>query len=165
MSLVQTITAAAKPWADFYGHSKTTSSIVTWLHLAGILVGGGFAIASDRAALRALRADLDERTRVLRDFGSIHRPVILALIVVALSGVLQTLSDAETFLVSKVYWTKMVLVVCLLANGYGVQRTERRLALAPSSANALWGRFKLGAIASISLWLATLLAGTFLMSS
>lgn len=165
MSLVQTIAAAAKPWADFYSHSKTASSIVTWVHLAGILVGGGFALASDRSALRALGADLAERTRVLRDFGSIHRPVMLALLVVMLSGALQTLSDAETFLVSKVYWTKMTLIVLLLANGYGVQRTERRLALDPSPVNKLWGRFKFGALASITLWLATLLAGTFLMSS
>jgi len=165
MSFVQTIAAAAKPWADFYSHSKTTSSIVTWVHLAGILVGGGFALASDRAALRAIGADLDERTRVLRDFGTIHRPVLLALVVVVLSGILQTLSDAETFLVSKVYWTKMALVVLLLANGYNVMRTEQRLSLDPGSANKLWGRFRFGALASMTLWLATLLAGTFLLSA
>jgi hypothetical protein len=165
MSFVHTIAAAAKPWADFYSHSKTTSSIVTWVHLAGVLVGGGFALASDRAAIRAAGADLDERTRVLRDFGTIHRPVLAGLTVVVLSGVMQTLSDAETFLVSKVYWTKMVLIVLLLANGYGVMRTEQRLALDPGPTNKLWGRFRLGALASITLWLATLLAGSFLMSS
>jgi hypothetical protein len=165
MSLVQTIAAAAKPWADLYSHSKTTSSLVMWVHLGGVLVGGGFALASDRAALRAMRADVDERARVLRDFSAIHRPVVIALAVVVLSGTLQTLADAETFLVSRVYWTKMALVVLLLANGYGVMRTEQKLQLDPNPSNVLWRRFRFGAIASITLWLWVLLAGTFLMSS
>ncbi len=165
MSFVHTLATAVKPWADLYGHSKTVSSLVTWVHLAGILVGGGFAIASDRAALRALGADLEERKRVLRDFGTIHRPVVIALAVVAISGVFQTLSDVETFLTSKVYYTKMALVIVLLLNGYGVMRAEQRLQLDPSPGNKLWRRFRFGAIASITLWLGTLLAGTFLMSS
>lgn len=165
MSFVQTIAAAAKPWSDFYSHSKTTSAIVTWVHLAGILVGGGFALASDRAALRAMGASAEERVRVLRDFGSIHRPVVMALVVVTLSGLAQTLSDAETFLVSRVYWVKMGLIVLLLINGYGVMRTEQRLNRDPDVANPLWGRFRLGAIASITLWLWTLLAGTFLLTA
>ena len=165
MSLVQTIAAAAKPWSDFYSHSKATSAIVTWLHLAGILVGGGFAIASDRSALRAVGADVGARTHVLREFGAIHRPVILALVVVVISGAMQTLSDAETFLLSKVYWTKMVLILLLLANGYGMMRTERRLMREQGPTHELWGRFRFGAFASITLWLATLLAGTFLLGA
>ena len=165
MSFVQTIAAAAKPWSEFYSHSRTTSAIVTWAHLAGILLGGGFAIASDRVVLRAVSADVGARAHVLREFGAIHRPVILALVVVVISGVMQTLSDAETFLLSKVYWTKMALIILLLANGYGMMRTERRLTREQSPAHGLWGRFRFGAVVSITLWLATLLAGTFLLGA
>jgi len=37
-----------KPWADFYGHSKVAATIVTFLHVGPLLIGGGFAVAADR---------------------------------------------------------------------------------------------------------------------
>ena len=44
-----------KPWNDFYGHSKTTETLVVFLHIGGLLLAGGLAISADRATLRALR--------------------------------------------------------------------------------------------------------------
>ena len=35
-------------WAHLYGHTPV-SATVTYLHLVGILVGGGVAVAADRA--------------------------------------------------------------------------------------------------------------------
>lgn len=162
---VTTIAAALKPWAHFYSHYKAVPAVITWVHLAGILVGGGFALASDSAALRAWRAGDEERRRVLHDFSAIHRPVVISLAFVVASGVLQTLADVETFAGSKVYWMKMGLVVLLLANGYGVMLAERNLNAEPSAENRAWGRFRFGAVASATLWLGTLLAGTFLVNS
>ncbi len=165
MSIVQTIAAAAKPWADIYSHSKAVSAAVTYAHLGALLIGGGFAVASDRAALRARGADVDERRRVLRDFAGIHRPVVAAMSVMVVSGLLMMLADAETFLVSPVYWLKIGLFVLLLANGYNVMRTEQRLSLDPSLSNPLWKRFTVGAVASLVLWLTTTLVGVVLVSA
>lgn len=165
MSLIETVVELAKPWADLYGHSKPLATTVTFLHIAGVMVGGGFAMASDRAALRALRGTDEDRVRVLRDFAAIHRPVLTALTVVVLSGVALMLADAETFLASPVYYTKIGLFVVLLANGYLVQRTERALAAAPTSGSRLWGRFGFGARASIALWLATAFVGVALVNA
>src|SRR6266852_9290066 len=37
-------------WGHFYGHTPVRAS-VTYLHLLGILVGGGVAVSADRASL------------------------------------------------------------------------------------------------------------------
>src|SRR6266853_4781328 len=44
-------------WAHLYGHTPV-SATVTYLHLLGILVGGGVAVAADRASLRLSPATL-----------------------------------------------------------------------------------------------------------
>ena len=165
MAIVETIEVVLKPWADFYSHHKPVQAGIEFLHVGGLLVGGGFAMASDRAALRALRSDDEVRKHVLRDLATIHRPVVTALTVSALSGLLLLASDTGTFLVSPVFWTKMTLVVLLLANGYLVMRTEQRLNADPSPGNRAWPRLKFGAIASIALWLSTTLAGVILLNS
>ena len=165
MAIVETLEATLKPWADFYGHTKLVQAGVEFLHVAGLLVGGGFALASDRLALRALRADDAQKAFVLREFSTIHTPVVLALAVSVASGLLMLASDVGTFLVSPVFWTKMVLVAALLANGYMVKRTDEALNADPSSGNRAWARFKFGAIASIALWLSTTLAGVILLNS
>jgi hypothetical protein len=165
MAIIETLEAALKPWADFYGHTKPVQAGIEFLHVGGLLVGGGFAIASDRAALRALKADLEQRKHVLRDFATIHTPVIMALAVSVISGLLMLASDVGTFLVSPVFWTKMALVLLLLANGYLVKRTDEQLNADPSPGNRAWSRFRIGAIASITLWLSTTLAGVILLNS
>ncbi len=165
MAIVETLEAALKPWADFYGHTKPVQAAVEFLHVGGLLVGGGFALASDRAALRALKADADHKKFVLREFTSVHQPVIIALSISVLSGLLLLASDVGTFLVSPVFWTKMTLVILLLSNGYLIKRTEEQLNADPSPGNRAWPRFKFGAIASITLWLSTTLAGVILLNS
>ena len=165
MAIVETLEAALKPWADFYNHTKPVQAGVEFLHVCGLLIGGGFAIASDRAALRSLDKDVEHRRHVLREFESIHRPVIIGLTVSAISGLLMLSSDVGTFLVSPVFWTKMSLIALLLANGYLVKRTDVQLSADLSPGNRAWPRFRFGAIASITLWLATTLAGVILLNS
>jgi len=164
VSVVETIATAVKPWADFYAHSKVVSVGTTWVHVAALVVGGGTAIASDRIVLSSGHLDIDRRRHLLSEFTQVHRPVIFALTISGMSGLAMLLSDVPTFLVSPVYWTKMGLLVLLLANGYGIQLTERKLALDPSPSNRLWKRFSYGAIASITLWLSVSLAGVILMN-
>ncbi|MGH7656398.1 MAG: hypothetical protein ACREN6_17245 [Gemmatimonadaceae bacterium] len=165
MAIVETLASVLKPWADYYGNTKPLQAGVEFLHVGGLLVGGGFALASDRAALRSLNAAPEQQQHVLRDFSTIHTPVIIALAVTATSGVVMLTTDIGTFLTSPVFWTKMTLVALLLTNGYLVKRTEEQLNADPSPGNRAWARFKFGAIASMTLWLSTTLAGVILLNS
>jgi hypothetical protein len=165
MAIVETLEAALKPWADFYGHNKSIQAGVEFLHVGGLLVGGGFAIASDRAALRALKAPIEHQKHVLQEFTTIHKPVIIALTLSVISGLTMLASDIGTFLVSPVFWTKMALVLLLLTNGYLIKRADERLNADPSPGNRAWKQFKFSSIASITLWLCTTLAGVILLNS
>jgi hypothetical protein len=165
MAIVETLVAALQPWADFYGHNKLVAAGVEFLHVGGLLVGGGFAIASDRAALRAVKAPIEHQKHVLREFTTVHKPVLMALSVMVISGLLMLASDIGTFLVSPVYWTKMTLVLLLLANGYLLKRADEKLNADPSPGNRAWKHFKFSSIASITLWLSTTLAGVILLNS
>src|SRR2546429_7131667 len=53
-----TVSQLLARWAHLYGHTPV-SATVTYLHLVGILVGGGVAVAADRAALRLSPATPD----------------------------------------------------------------------------------------------------------
>lgn len=167
--VVASIAAAAAPWKDFYGDSKVAETAVLFAHLGALLVGGGLAIAADRATLRAVRGgrplDTETGVRARAELASTHVPVVVALAVVFASGALLFLSDVETFWGSPVYWAKMSLVALLLVNGFLMTRTERALAAASPGEAAPWGRLRVHAVASLALWLVTMLAGVALANS
>ena len=152
----------ADPWSHFYSHSKTTETIVTFLHIAPIVVGGGVAIALDRAALRLRHDDSAGRERHLAELGSVHPLVIGALVVSLLSGLAMLAADLDTFLGSWVFWLKMALVVALLANGAMMTRLERALAAPGGGTEDQWGRLRGIAITSVTLWLVITFAGVVL---
>ena len=85
-----------------------------------------------------------------------------SLAVSAASGVALFLTDVEEFSASPVFWAKMALIGLLLANGWRMTRTERALRTAAVDEAAGWRRLRVIAIASVALWLLTLLAGTAL---
>lgn len=152
----------ADPWAHYYSHSKVAETVVTFLHVAPIVVGGGVAIALDRAALRLRWEDSEGRARHLTELGSTHSLVIGALVVSLLSGIAMLASDLDTFLPSWVFWVKMAMIVALLINGAAMQRLERALAAPGGGTRDQWGRLRGIAITSVTLWLATTLAGVIL---
>ena len=154
------------PWQSLYSNSKIVSDAVTYTHLAGLLFGGGFAVAADRAALRLSRGALENRRQLLEDLAAVHRPVLLGLTITAVSGLLLFTADVETFALSPVFWTKATLVALLIGNGYRLMRTERALRTGdhPKQGDRLWRRLRGTAITSMALWAAVVLAGTVLNS-
>lgn len=164
--IIHTVAQFLSPWQSIYSNSKAVSSSITFVHLGGLLFAGGFAVAADRATLRAARATPERRLYALNELDAVHRPVLAGLGVLFTSGVLQFASDVETFATSPVYWTKMSLVALLLANGYVLKRTETILRARNGGQphDPLWNRLRSTSIVSLVLWSAIVLAGTILNS-
>jgi hypothetical protein len=164
--LVDQLASLTEPWASLYNDSPAIQTTVTFLHLAGIFLGGGFAIATDRETFVALRAArLSGQIRHLAHLHTIHRPVLVGLVMALGSGVLLLAADVPTFARSPVFWVKMVLLGLLLANGYFLSRTETALREGEPASPVLWARLRYISAASIALWLGLILAGTVLMSA
>ena len=158
-----------KPWQSLFSNSKVISDGVTFVHLAAVFFGGGFAIAADRATFRALRGSPDDRLTLLREVKDVHRPVLIGLSVILVSGILLATSDVETFGTSPVFLVKMTLVALLLVNGLALEHTESALretsVSGPVADQPLWGKLRRTAIASMALWTSIVLAGTILVNS
>ena len=164
MAPPEILTKAVEPWANLYSHSKGLETVIMFLHIGGLLLAGGFAVAADRGTLRALARPAGERAGHMADLASIHRWVIGGLVIVALSGLLQFASDLETFWGSWIFWSKMAMVAILLVNGLVMQRAEQAVAREGGDASPGWTRLKRAAVVSLVLWFATTLAGVALMN-
>lgn len=160
-AVVQSIAGVAQPWAALYSASRVVSSGVMFLHLGGLLLGGGGAVVADRASLRAVNAPPVQQASHLRELALTHRVVIAGLLATFVSGVLLALSDIETFATLWIFWFKMGLVGFLLLNGYAMQRTERALAAGRDA----WTHLHRTAIVSLVLWFIVVLVSTFLTSA
>jgi len=146
-------------WAHLYSDSKALSAAVTYVHLAGILVAGGFAVVTDRASLALAKERGPDVPRELARLAAVHSFVLVGLAVVAVSGMAMLLSDLHTYLTSLLFWTKMALVAALLGNGWLRLRAERAL---ENGLDTAWTRFRRTSLASVVLWFTVLLAGSFL---
>ena len=103
------------------------------------------------------------RARHLEDLSSVHAWVIGGLVVSLLSGLFLFAADIETFFGSVVFWSKMGLIVALLANGYVMTRTERGLRGNTAKAGA-WNTLRATSVVSIFLWFTISLAGIILVN-
>ncbi|MDQ3309201.1 MAG: hypothetical protein M3497_03670 [Gemmatimonadota bacterium] len=159
MGVVDEAVRLAEPWASLYNDSPPLQTAVLFVHLAGLVVGGGFALATDRATLRVARAGPQERVRHLSELHAVHGAVLIGLTLTFASGVLMFAADLETFASSVVFWVKMGLVLLLLANGYALTRADTALRRDP---NGGWDRLRMVSIASSVLWFSLVLAGTWL---
>jgi hypothetical protein len=91
----------------------------------------------------------------------IHRIVVGGLALIVISGLLLWASDFDTYLYSKLFWTKMALVTLLLGNGGLLIRAERQ---AEGGSVQAWSWLILTSKASIALWFLTTLAGSGLLN-
>ena len=169
--VLQQLVTALEPWKSAYSNSKIIPAAVTSVHLIALLFGGGFAVAADRATLRVGRAGAPDHATQLGELRAVHKPVLLALVVLFGSGVLLAAADLETFAKSPVFWVKLGLVALLLLNGLVLERTESRLRglsareVVPAvRVQSLWRRLRKSAVLSVVLWTATLVAGTLLVN-
>jgi hypothetical protein len=167
MQMLTQLATLLQPWQTAYSDSRVISTAVTGAHVLSLFLGGGLAVAADRTSLRAAGRSPEERLLFLREQRGVHRPVVAALAVLLLSGVLLAAADVETFAASPVFWIKMALVALLLVNGAVMVRMEGRL-LAASDAGAAddvergWGRMRTAAVLSLLLWTLTAVAGQVL---
>lgn len=160
----EALVSLLEPWNKFYGHSKMAETIVVALHIGGVLLGGGMAIATDRGTLRALRVRTEERAFYLRELASTHRWVLADLVVVVLSGLALLASDLETFWGSAIYWTKMALFVALLVNGLVMTRAETTLRVNSGDTTPAWNTLRRTAITSFALWFIVAVLGIALVN-
>lgn len=153
------LASACSAWAAVYQDSAALRTGISFAHIAGLVVGGGCAIAEDRAILIADDAALEiRRAQVRRARHAAHNVVIGGLGVVIASGLLLMAADMSTYLRSTTFWIKMALVAALLVNGWRMTRAETALAVDSS----VWPRLRTTAVVSIALWLATTLVGAAL---
>lgn len=153
-----------KPWAEFYGDSTATATIVEFMHVGGLLLAGGLAIAADRHTIRALKLAAHERGGHLRELATVHRWVLSGLAVIATSGVALVTADIETFWSSPIYWIKMLMVAVLLYNGYVMTRVEQALSVDASEESPSWRKLHRVAVRSLVLWFTTAALGIALVN-
>jgi uncharacterized membrane protein len=146
-------------WASMYSNHAALRTGIDFVHVAGLLVGGGCAVAADRMTLRAAGREPALRTIAVQSLADIHRVVLAGLAAVIASGVLQFFADLDTFLYSRIFWIKMGLVVLLLANGLVLVRAERQAERGEARG---WPRLRTASAISLGLWLVTTLAGAAL---
>ena len=165
-SLFASITTVAQPFADLYASSAVMQTSTAFMHFAGLLTGGGFAIASDRAVWRAARSrDVTQRRHLLEELDAVHRPVLIGLTVVFVTGFMLTAADAGTFLTSAAFWTKMGLIALLLANGAWLGHLSKALHQHIDRTNRNWRLLLGSSAASLALWLSVTLAGVVLTNA
>jgi len=160
--IINSLAQLFAPWQAVFSDSKLVDIGVTAVHLLAVLVGGGLAVSADRATLRALRGDPLERSRVVEDLAETHRPVLIALAVLFLSGLALATADIKTFAHSPVFLVKMSLVTLLLINGTFLVRTEQSLRHNPTE--SCWRRLRTVSWISLTLWMGIVVAGVTLVN-
>lgn len=148
-------------WAEWYGNSTVLSTAITSLHLGGMLLGGGLAIASDRSTLRALRRS-EPLGPQLAELDSVHGWVAFGLVITCASGFLMLLADLDHLLRSPVFWVKMAALLVLIGNGWRVRQTARCLETGPTDPSRWRNRLRSAVIASLALWFVALGLGAAL---
>jgi hypothetical protein len=149
----------ADTWASVYANSAALRSVISFAHVAGLVGGGGCALAADRATLRAYRRAPGGVAAEIHHQHGIHGVVLTGLGVVIVSGILLMFADLDAYLASTAFWIKMGLVVALFVNGSILVRTALRAEAGDAAARAGLRR---ASIASVILWFATTLVGTAL---
>ncbi len=158
----QSLIDLTAPWGDFMKHSKLAKTVVIFLHIAPIVVGGGIAIGLDRLTFRVAREAREDRGRHLTELERTHTIVIWSLAVSFTSGLLLVAAEIDNFPTSWIFWVKMAFILVLLVNGSRMRSVERSIEAAGGSSDADWSRLHVAAMASVTLWLTVTFLGVAL---
>lgn len=145
-------------WGSFYANHAAVRTLVAFVHVAALTIGGGAAVTSDWRLLKVLRREQPARLAELAALQGSHRTVAAGLALIAVSGVRLFAADLDTYLYSRVFWIKMGLTALLVVNGRLLLSAERHA----SKANDAWPALRRTTMASLTLWLLTTLAGVAL---
>jgi hypothetical protein len=144
-------------WAALYSGSAVLRTLVSFVHVAGLVSGGGAAVAADRATLKATRRGASVTREQIASIHNTHRIVIVGLAAVIVSGVLLFAADVNTYAPSKLFWIKMAMVALLMVNGAILVRVGRGVPHTPDEPIRRKMRWTAGV--SLALWFVTTLAG------
>ena len=153
IEIPQALIDLTAPFGDFMKHSKLAKTILIFMHIAPIVVGGGIAIGLDRLTLRLSKGVDADRGRHLGELARTHTIVIAALAVSIVSGLLLTAAEIDNFPTSWIFWVKMGFILILLLNGARMKSVEEKMARASSITTEDWARLHTAALASVTLWL------------
>lgn len=145
-------------WADAYANHAVLRTVVAFAHIGGLLGGGGCAVAADYVTLVLPPDGPAAHAAHVHSIRRTHVMVIAGLVLLVTSGFLLLGADLDTYLPSRVFWLKMVVIAALLVNGVFLTRLEPR-ALAGGDG---WARLRRASIVSALLWLLTTLLGAAL---
>jgi hypothetical protein len=159
MMMTAALRDLATSWGSFYANHAAMRTLIAFAHVGGLVAAGGASMMADREILSAHRRRGQDGSVILRTIHKTHRIILLGLVVVIASGVLLFAADLDAYLVSRLFWIKMALVVALMINGTILTRAERRLS---NNLGDSWGTLQWTAIASLGLWFLTTLIGTAL---
>ena len=160
MALPEFVKSLVEPWSSLYADSKAIVAFTRFLHLGGLLLGGGAAVAFDRISFRADSESPAFRSHHQGQLRRVHRVVVVGLGLIVVSGLMMLAADLEAFLASWVFWIKMTLVLALAVNGYVITRIDASLR---PDAPAGWTALRVTSGISFILWFAIVLAGTLLV--
>jgi len=145
-------------WNSLYSNHSALRTAIEFIHIGGLMVGGGCAVTADVATIAAARGAAP-RSSELSLGTRTHRLVVVGLAALFASGVLLLAADVETYWYSRIFWVKMALIAVLLVNGALLVAGERRLKRGDVRE---WTRLYYTATASLVLWFLTTLAGAAL---
>lgn len=164
LRMIEALAGLFSPWQSLYADSVAVSTIIMAIHLVALLLAGGYAVGADRATLLALREPVAARQSHVQQLHALHRPVLLGLAALLVSGLLMFAADIEVYATSAVFWVKMGLIALLLANGSRIYSVGAAL-LQRGQDDVLWRRLGSGARTSLGLWVAITIAGVVLSST
>ena len=149
----------ATTWGSFYANHAAMRTAIAFGHVGGLVAAGGASMVADREILSSYKRREQRSSALMSAVRKTHRVVLAGLAIVIVSGVLLFAADLDTYLVSRLFWIKMALIVALMINGAVLKRAEH---VASSNLDHSWEILKWTATASLALWSLTTFIGTAL---